>query len=133
MQQPDSVAAKALADAGVDFEQLAATLDQASTHDTADDTPTQAAARQLELSVTEDTVTVVLRDTGSVRLGKQIVRLNGGPIVAEGPQLDVLSRLWTAVNDWLTDVAKTLAPEPERAEGLLSRSRRRRRRAGGSS
>jgi len=136
MQQPDSIAAKALADAGVDFEQLAATLDQASTQDTADDTPTQAAARQLELSITDDTVTVVLRDTGSVQLGKQIVRLNGGPIAADGPQLDVLSRLWTAVNDWLTDVAKTLAPEPEQAEGPLSRGLRygrRRRRAGGSS
>jgi len=81
-------------------------------------------------------VTVVLRDTGSVQLGKQIVRLNGGPIAADGPQLDVLSRLWTAVNDWLTDVAKTLAPEPEQAEGVLSRGLRygrRRRRTGGSS
>src|SRR5918995_1470489 len=62
LQRPDSAAAKVLTDAGVDLDQLAAKLDQVSTEDTADDTPTHAAARQLELSVTDETVTVVLRD-----------------------------------------------------------------------
>ena len=101
LQQPDSAAAKVLSDAGIDLDQLAAKLDEVSTKDTADDTPEQAAARQLELSVTDEAVTVVLRDPGSLELGKQIVQLNGGPLAARGPQLDLLGRLWAAVNDWL--------------------------------
>jgi hypothetical protein len=109
-------------------------LDDVSTEDTTDDTPTQAAARQLELSLTDDTVTVVLRDSGSIELGKQIVQLNGGPLPARGAQLDLLVQLWKAVNDWLTATARALAPEPEGSgeseeritRGLRSRFRRRR-------
>jgi ATP-dependent Clp protease ATP-binding subunit ClpA len=135
LQQPDSAAAKVLTDAGIDLDQLAAKLDEVSTEDTADDTPTQAAARQLELSVTDETVTVVLRDPGSLELGKQIVQLNGGPLTARGPQLDLLGRLWAAVNDWLATTARALAPPPEVSpevaeklftRGLASRFRRRR-------
>jgi ATP-dependent Clp protease ATP-binding subunit ClpA len=133
LQQPDSAAAKVLTDAGIDLGQLAAKLDEVSTEDTADDTPTQAAARQLELSMTEETVTVVLRDPGSLELGRQIVQLNGGPLTARGPQLDLLGRLWAAVNDWLATTARALAPPPEVApdvaeklftRGLTSRLRR---------
>jgi ATP-dependent Clp protease ATP-binding subunit ClpA len=137
LQQPDSAAAKVLSDAGIDLEQLATKLDNVSVEDTTDDTPEQAAARQLELSVTDDAVTVVLRDPASLELGKQIVELNGGPLVARGPQLDLLGRLWTAVNDWLGATARALAPPPdvapEDAEKLFTRgrpSRFRRRRAG---
>jgi ATP-dependent Clp protease ATP-binding subunit ClpA len=136
LQQPDSAAAKVLGDAGTDLDQLAAKLDEVSTQDTADDTPEQAAARQLELSVTDDAVTVMLRDDRSIELGKQIVELNGGPLAARGPQLDLLGRLWAAVNDWLGATARALAPPPdvtpEDAEKLFTRglpSRFRRRRA----
>ena len=132
LQQPDSAAAKVLGDAGIDLDQLGAKLEEISTQDTADDTPVQAAARQLELSVTDETVTVVLRDPASLELGKQIVQLNDGPLAARGPQLDLLGRLWTAVNDWLAATARALAPPPEVAEKLFTRgrpSRFRRRRA----
>ena len=112
-------------------------LDEVSTEDTADDTPEQAAARQLELSVTDETVTVVLRDPRSIELGKQIVQLNGGLLTARGPQLDLLSRLWAAVNGWLAATARTLAPPPdvspevgEQLFGRGVRSRFRRRKAG---
>jgi ATP-dependent Clp protease ATP-binding subunit ClpC len=137
LQQPDSAAAKVLGDAGIDLDQLAAKLDEISTEDTADDTPQQAAARQLELSVSDETVTVVLRDPGSIELGKRIVQLNDGPLAARGPQLDLLGRLWTAVNDWLAATARALAPPPDVApevteksftRGLPSRFRRRRAR-----
>ena len=137
LQQPDSAAAKVLRDAGIDLDQLAGKLDQVNIEDTTDDTPTQAAARQLELSVTDQTVTLVLRDPASLVLGKQIVELNGGPLAARGPQLDLLGRLWTAVHDWLAATARVLAPppdvSPEVAEKLFTRglpSRFRRRRAG---
>ena len=116
----------------IDVELLASKLDEVSTEHTADDTPTQAAARQLELTVTDDSVMVVLRDPASLELGKQIVQLNGGPLAASGPQLDLLGRLWAAVNGWLGATARALAPEPEEAEELLGRSVRsrfRRRRA----
>jgi ATP-dependent Clp protease ATP-binding subunit ClpA len=131
LQQPDSAAAKVLTDAGVDRDQLAAKLDEVSTEHTADDTPEQAAARQLELSVTDETVTVVLRDPGSLELGRRIIDLNGGPLVARGPELDLLVRLWTTVNGWLAATARALAPEPDEPEesssrGLRSRFRRRR-------
>jgi ATP-dependent Clp protease ATP-binding subunit ClpA len=137
LQQPDSAAAKVLGDAGVDLDQLAAKLDEISTEDTADDTPEQAAARQLELSVTDEAVTVVLRDAASIELGKKLVQLNGGPLSARGPQLDLLGRLWAVVNDWLGATARALAPPPEVApedaeklftRGLPSRFRRRRAR-----
>ena len=126
LQQPDSAAAKVLTDAGIDLDQLAAKLDEVSTEDTADDTPEQAAARQLELSVTDETVTVVLRDPGSLELGKQIVQLNGGPLTARGPQLDLLSRLWAAVNDWLAATADALTPAPEVPPEVLGRESRNR-------
>ena len=137
LQQPDSAAAKVLGDAGIDLDQLAAKLDEISTEDTDDDTPQQAAARQLELSVSDETVTVVLRDPGSLELGKRIVQLNAGPLAARGPQLDLLGRLWTAVNDWLAATARVLEPPPDVApevaeklftRGLPSRFRRRRAR-----
>jgi ATP-dependent Clp protease ATP-binding subunit ClpA len=137
LQQPDSAAAKVLIDAGIDLDQLAAKLDEVSTEDTADDTPEQAATRQLELSVSDDAVTVVLHDSGSIELGKEIIELNGGPLAARGPQLDLLTRLWTSVNSWLAATARTLSPppdvSPEVAEQLSPRglrSRFRRRRAG---
>jgi ATP-dependent Clp protease ATP-binding subunit ClpA len=135
LQQPDSAAAKVLGDAGIDLDELAAKLDQVSIEDTADDTPQQAAARELELSVTDETVTVVLRDPGSLELAKRVVQLNGGPLEARGLQLDLLGRLWTAVNDWLAATARALAPPPDVApevaeklftRGLTSRFRRRR-------
>lgn len=136
LQRPDSAAAKVLTEADVDLEQLAARLDEVSTEDTADDTPEQAAARQLELSVTDEAVTIVLRDADSIARGKQIVKLNGGPLLARGPQLDLLGRLWTVVNDWLGATVRTLAPPPdvspevtEQLFGRGVRSRFRRRRA----
>jgi Clp amino terminal domain, pathogenicity island component len=123
-------------DAGIDLDQLATRLDEVSTEDTTDDTPGQAAARQLELTVTNESVMVVLHDPGSVELGKKILQLNGGPLAAHGPQLELLGRLWTAVNDWLAATARALAPPPdvapEAAEKLFTRglpSRFRRRRA----
>jgi len=134
LEQPDSAAAKVLSDSGTDLDQVAAKLNEISTQDTADDTPEQAAARQLELAVTDDAVTVMLRDARSIELGKRIVELNGGPLAARGPQLDLLGRLWAAVNDWLGATARTLAPPPDVApedeklftRGLPSRFRRRR-------
>jgi ATP-dependent Clp protease ATP-binding subunit ClpA len=132
LQQPDSAAAKVLTDAGIDLDDLAAKLDEVSTENTTDDTPAQAAARQLELSVTDDAVTVVLRDSGSIELGKQILQLNDGPLAAHGPQLDLLGRLWAVVNSWLNTTARALAPAPEEIEESGSRlrpSRFRRRRA----
>jgi ATP-dependent Clp protease ATP-binding subunit ClpA len=137
LQQPDSAAAKALVDAGIDLDQLAVKLDEVNTEDTADNTPEQAATRQLELSVSDDAVTIVLHDSASVELGKQIVQLNGGPLAARGPQLDLLTRLWASVNSWLAATARILSPppdvSPEVAEQLFTRglrSRFRRRRAG---
>jgi ATP-dependent Clp protease ATP-binding subunit ClpA len=121
LQQPDSAAAKALTDAGIDLDGLAAKLDEVSTEDTADDTPEQAAARQLGLSVTDEAVTVILRDSGSIELGKQILKLNDGPLAARGAQLDLLSRLWTSVNSWLAATARLLAPEPETTEESITR------------
>jgi ATP-dependent Clp protease ATP-binding subunit ClpA len=135
LQQPDSAAAKVLTDAGIDVDQLAAKLDEVSTEDTADDTPEQAAARQLELSITDEAVTVVLRDPGSLELGKQIVQLNDGPLANQGAQLELLVRLWGSVNSWLASTARALAPPPDVspevaeklfARGLPSRFRRRR-------
>jgi ATP-dependent Clp protease ATP-binding subunit ClpA len=127
LQQPDSAAAKVLTDAGIDVDQLAAKLDELSTEDTADDTPEQAAARQLELSIADDGVTVVLRDPGTLELGKQIVELNGGQLASQGAQLDILSRLWTSVNSWLIATARDLAPppdaSPDAAERLFIRGR----------
>ena len=121
LQQPDSAAAKVLTDAGIDLEQLAAKLAEISTEDTADDTAEQAAARQVELSVTDETVTVVLRDAASVEFGQQIVSLNGGPLSTRGAQLELLSRLWVAVNDWLAATADALTPAPEVPPEVLGR------------
>ena len=135
LQQPNSAAAKVLTDAGIDLNQLAAKLDEVSMKDTADDTPEQAAARQLELSIADEGVTVVLRDPGSLELGKQIVELNGGQLASQGAQLDLLGRLWASVNSWMAATVGVLAPPPDVSpdvaerlftRGLPSRFRRRR-------
>ena len=55
----------------------------------------------------------------SIELGKQIVQLNGGPLTARGPQLDLLSRLWAAVNGFAA-TARTLAPRPTYRRRLAS-------------
>ena len=77
----------------------------------------------------------MLHDPRSLELANQIVQLNGGPLAARGPQLDLLGQLWAAVNDWLAATARALAPPPEVAPGaaeklvaraLGSRFRRRR-------
>jgi ATP-dependent Clp protease ATP-binding subunit ClpC len=128
LQQPDSAAAKALSDAGIDLDQLSAKLDEVSTENTADDTPEQAAARKLDLSVTDEGVTVVLRDSGSIELGQKIIELNGGPLAVSGSQLDLIGRLWTAVNSWLAATVRLLSPppevSPELAEDLFTRGQR---------
>ena len=103
--------------------------------DTADDTPEQAAAGKLELSIADEGVTVVLRDPGSLELGKQIVELNGGQLASQGAQLDLLGRLWASVNSWMAATVGVLAPPPDVSpdvaerlftRGLPSRFRRRR-------
>ena len=85
--------------------------------------------------MTDEAVTVVLHDAGSLELAKQIVLVNGGPLAARGPQLELLGQLWAAVNDWLAATARAVAPPPEVGpgiaeklvtRGLASRFRRRR-------
>ena len=112
LQQPDSAAAKVLGDAGIDLDQLAAKLDQVSIEDTTDDTPQQAAARQLELSVTDETVTVVLRDpapSSSANESSSSTAVRWRPAAPSSTCSVGCGRR----NDWLAATARALAPLPD--------------------
>jgi hypothetical protein len=106
------MAAKVLADLGVDAATVAAKVDQFDTEDTTDATPQELAARNMELRVVDDEVHLVFRDTATVDLARAVAEAVGGPLTATGPVTGRFVPLWTTTNELLLSVLHTLTGEP---------------------
>ncbi|GAB1514235.1 hypothetical protein JCM33774_62770 [Actinophytocola sp. KF-1] len=107
-----SMAAKVLADLGVDAAAVAAKVDEFDTEDTTDATPEELAARKMELRVENDEVHLVFRDGGTVDLARAVTEAVGGPLTATGPVTGKFVPLWTTTNQLLLSVLQTLKGEP---------------------
>jgi ATP-dependent Clp protease ATP-binding subunit ClpA len=92
----DSLAASTLAALGVAPEVLAATIDELGTEGTADVSPEDAAARQVEVRLDDDVLTVVLRDEAAVQLGRSLTAAVGNPVRGDVPGGSPLIGLWQA-------------------------------------
>jgi len=111
-----SMAAKVLSDLGVDAATIAAKVDELDAEDTTDATPEESAARKMELRVISgeagNEVQLVFRDEATVGLAKSVTDLVGGPITATGPVTGKFVPLWTATNDLLVSLLRSLRDEP---------------------
>ncbi|MFI7674444.1 Clp protease N-terminal domain-containing protein [Actinophytocola sp. NPDC049390] len=107
-----SMAAKVLADLGIDAAAIAAKVDEFDTEDTTDATPEEQAARKMELRVENDEVHLVFRDGGTVDLARAVTEAVGGPLTATGPVTGRFVPLWTTTNELLLSVLQTLKGEP---------------------
>ena len=107
-----SMAAKVLADLGIDPATIAAKVDEFDTEDTTDATPEELAARKMELRVENDEVHLVFRDPATVDLARSVTETVGGPLTATGPVTGKFVPLWTTTNRLLLSVLQTLKGEP---------------------
>ncbi|MDQ3788000.1 MAG: hypothetical protein M3422_12245 [Actinomycetota bacterium] len=106
------MAAKVLADLGIDAATIAAKVDEIDTDDTTDATPEEQAARRMELRVENDEVHLVFRDAATVDLARSVTEAVGGPLTATGPVTGKFVPLWTTTNQLLLSVLQTLKGEP---------------------
>jgi ATP-dependent Clp protease ATP-binding subunit ClpA len=107
-----SMAAKVLADLGIDAATIASKVDEIDTEDTSDATPEELAARKMELRVENDEVHLVFRDTATVDLAKAVTGLVQGPLTATGPVTGKFVPLWTKTNQLLLSLLQTLKDDP---------------------
>jgi ATP-dependent Clp protease ATP-binding subunit ClpC len=107
-----SMAAKVLADLGVDAAAVASKVDEFDTEDTSDATPEELAARKMELRVENDEVHLVFRDSATLDLAKAVTGLVEGPLTATGPVTGKFVPLWTKTNQLLLSLLQTLKDDP---------------------
>lgn len=120
-----SMAARVLADLGVDPETIAAKIDELDPEGTTDATPEEAAARKMEVRLTEDEVQLVFRDEQTLDLVRRITELTGGPIRGTGPVAGDFVPLWTSTNELLHKLLGYLQPvQEEEPKGLLTMMRK---------
>lgn len=120
-----SMAARVLADLGVDPETIAAKIDELDPEGTTDATPEEAAARKMELRLTDDEVQLVFRDEQTLDLVRRVTELTGGPIRGTGPVAGSFVPLWTSTNELLHKLLGYLQPEQgEEPKGLLTMVRK---------
>ena len=107
-----SMAAKVLADLGIDAAAIASKVDEIDTEDTTDATPEELAARRMELRVEDDEVHLIFRDAGTLELAKAVTGLVEGPLTATGPVTGKFVPLWTKTNQLLLSLLQTLKDDP---------------------
>jgi ATP-dependent Clp protease ATP-binding subunit ClpA len=87
LADPNSAAARTLADLGVDLDQARESLRTADVTGTTDEPPEEAGRRQMSVQVTDETLTVVIVDPVLVKAGKaalDAVNANARPGGADG-------------------------------------------------
>ncbi|WP_275591675.1 Clp protease N-terminal domain-containing protein [Lentzea nigeriaca] len=120
-----SMAARVLADLGVDPETIAAKIDELDPESTTDATPEEAAARRMELRLAEDEVQLVFRDEQTLDLVRRVTELTGGPVRGTGPVAGDFVPLWTSTNELLHKLLGYLQPEQENEpKGLVTMVRK---------
>jgi ATP-dependent Clp protease ATP-binding subunit ClpC len=119
-----SLAAKVLAELGVDPDDVAAKIDELGIEGTTDVTPEEVAARAMEVRVEGEEVHLVLRDAATVELARSISEKLGGPIRGEDPATSLIG-LWQGTVSGLQDVRRQITPPepgPDEGEATTGRS-----------
>jgi ATP-dependent Clp protease ATP-binding subunit ClpA len=124
---PDTAAAKALADLGVDLDQAREALRSADVTGTSDEPPEEAGRRQMVIHVTDDKLTIEATDPVILEAGRAALRALGkeaetsGTIRGDQPTSDSLAKVWQALQDSLGIIHRratlpAAAPLPEPRE-----------------
>jgi ATP-dependent Clp protease ATP-binding subunit ClpC len=122
----DTVAARALAELGVDVDALSATIDELGTAGTSDETPEQAALRSVELRVDDDELHIVVRDPDTVERARTLLHeVEGGSLSGESPLAAPLAGLWHAIQRTLDDLRLRLSMGEDADERGIRRAVRR--------
>jgi ATP-dependent Clp protease ATP-binding subunit ClpA len=116
-----SLAAKVLAEFGLDPDTVAAKIDEVGVEGTSDVTPEEVAARQMEVRVEGDEVLIVLRDDASRELVRSVTERLGGPARGDDPTTGGLVGLWQTVLGGLEELRRRVEPPSEPAEEATGR------------
>jgi ATP-dependent Clp protease ATP-binding subunit ClpC len=132
----DSLAASTLAAFGVAPDALAAKIDELGTVGSADVSPEDAAARQMEIQLGDGQLTVVLRDEAVLQLGRSLTDAVGNPVRGDVPGGSPLIGLWranlVALQQLLERLDPAVEPDPRsRASQVRAAVRNRLRRRSG--
>ena len=115
---PGTAAARALTALGIDLEQARAALREADVTGSTDELPQEAGRRQMQIRVTEDSLTIDLRDPLIVGLGRAALAALGDragqPPVIGGdlPASASLAAVWLALRASLDEISRRAAAEP---------------------
>jgi ATP-dependent Clp protease ATP-binding subunit ClpC len=112
----DSLAASALAALGVAPDALAAKIDELGTAGTTDVSAEEVGVQHMELRVTDDEVTIVLRDDTSRQLGQALREVAGDSIAGTGGSAGPLIGLWQATVAGLRDLVERVKPDAAEEE-----------------
>ena len=104
----DSAAARALAALGIDPDRLAAAIDEIELEGTTDLTAEAATVRKAELRLVGDEAHLVLRDSVTVGLVRDITSELGGPIRGDDPVVRGLVEPWRAIIRFLEELGREL-------------------------
>ncbi|MFS8097035.1 Clp protease N-terminal domain-containing protein [Lentzea alba] len=120
-----SMAARVLADLGIDPDAIAAKIDELDPDTTTDATPEETAARKMEIRLGDGEAQLVFRDERTLELVRRITEVTGGPIRGTGPVAGSFVPLWSSTNDLLLQLLGYLQAEPEdETKGLLKMVRK---------
>jgi ATP-dependent Clp protease ATP-binding subunit ClpC len=116
-----SLAAKALAAAGVDPDALASIVDELGVEGTTDLTPEEAAMRQMEVRVEGDELHVVVRDEDTVAKARALLEQLDQPVLrGDDPVAGPMVATWRELSRYLAAAEARLAPVVE-GEGASRR------------
>jgi ATP-dependent Clp protease ATP-binding subunit ClpC len=107
-----SAAARVFAELGVEADTLAATIDEVGIEGTSDLTDEEAAARQMEISVADGEIRIVLRDATAVELADTVTEHLAGPVRGDDPLAGGMVGLHQEIVRFLTDLRTRVAPSP---------------------
>jgi ATP-dependent Clp protease ATP-binding subunit ClpA len=126
IDDPDGAAARALAVHGVDVDQVRAAAKAADVTGTSDEQPAEAGRRKLRISVSDDQLTVEVKDPVLIELGRNALRGLGDKAGAAGiipgdlPGSGSLGGVWQALDDSLTAIVRQATARAQSSGGKES-------------
>ena len=115
LADPDSAAARALTDFGVQLEPLKEVLRNTDVTGTSDELPEEAGRRQMVIKVTSEKITIEATDQLIIGIGQAALAALGdeaGVIQGDLPAAASLSNVWQALHDSLEAIQRRSAPPP---------------------
>ncbi|MDQ0604330.1 ATP-dependent Clp protease ATP-binding subunit ClpA [Streptomyces canus] len=117
LRAENSMAARVLRELGVDPATVAAKIDELDPETTTDANPEEAAARRMEVRLSDGEVHLILRDPATVTLAEKVTELSGGPVQGVGPVAGMFVPLWRSTNQLLLEIQRVLEPESDGGDG----------------